>query len=33
MTCIKSLYVRQESYKLDYIAKVELGSDGKDNNI
>ena len=28
----KFIPVRQESYKLDYIAKVELGSDGKDSN-
>ena len=28
----KFIPTRQESYKLDYIAKVELGSDGKDNN-
>ncbi len=29
---VKFIPTRQESYKLDYIAKVELGSDGKDNN-
>jgi len=29
---IKFIPQRQESYKLDYIAKVELGGDGKDNN-
>ena len=29
---IKFIPTRQESYKLDYIAKVELGGDGKDNN-
>ena len=28
----KFISIRQESYKLDYIAKVELGGDGKDTN-